>query len=91
VIPSDEEGFGMFLEEAITLGLKVVASDIPVFRERAQSNLFFAPLSAAGLAEGILQAAAAPWQSLADRPVRTMRDFACDFSNLVLGITASNA
>jgi glycosyltransferase involved in cell wall biosynthesis len=89
VIPSDEEGFGMFLEEAITLGLKVVASDIPVFRERAQSNLFFAPLSAEGLAEGILEAAGAPWQTVTARPVRTMRDFACDFSNLVLEITGS--
>lgn len=90
VIPSDEEGFGMFLEEAITLGLKVVASDIPVFRERAQSNLFFAPLSAKGLAEGILQAAATPWQSVADSPVRTMRDFGRDFSNLILQITGSD-
>jgi glycosyltransferase involved in cell wall biosynthesis len=91
VIPSDGEGFGMFLEEALTLGLKVVASDIPVFRERKQSNLFFAPLSAAGLAEGILQAAKAPWQSLDDNPVRTMRDFASDLSNLLLDITGSKS
>ncbi len=89
VIPSDGEGFGMFLEEALTLGLKVVASDIPVFRERAQRNVFFAPLSPKGLAEGIRQAAGTPWQSLADKPVRTMRDFASEFSRLLLEITGS--
>lgn len=83
VIPSDEEGFGMFLEEALTLGLKVVASDIPVFREREQPNVFFANLTAQGFAEAILEASRAPWVDIYPIRVRSMRDFGADFSNLL--------
>jgi glycosyltransferase involved in cell wall biosynthesis len=89
VFPSDEEGFGLFFEEALTLGLKVVASDIPVFREREQPNVFFAPLTAQGFAETITEAADTPWASFADSKVRSMRDFSYDVSVLLLEITNS--
>jgi glycosyltransferase involved in cell wall biosynthesis len=86
VIPSDGEGFGMFLEEALTLGLKVVASDIPVFREREQPNVFFSPLTSTGLASTIVEAARTPWEGRVDWRVRSMRDFAEDLSNLLVGL-----
>ena len=85
LIASDGEGFGMFLEEALTLGLKVVASDIPVFREREQPNVFFSPVSSDGLAQTIRQAAQAQWETPITR-VRSMRDFAEDFSSFLLGV-----
>jgi glycosyltransferase involved in cell wall biosynthesis len=83
VIPSEGEGFGMFLEEALTLGLKVVASDIPVFRERAQANVRFADLSAESFAHSLVMASEAPWEVGPHLPIRTMKDFARDFSDLV--------
>lgn len=76
VIPADDEGFGMFLEEALSLGLKVVASDIPVFRERAQKNVFFAPLNYTSLADTILEAAQTPWRTIERGEISTMKDFA---------------
>jgi glycosyltransferase involved in cell wall biosynthesis len=41
VVPSYGEGFGLSIEEALTQGLPVLARDIPVFRERSYSNLFY--------------------------------------------------
>lgn len=84
VIPAEGEGFGMFLEEALTLGLKVVASDIPVFREREQPNLFFADLNGESLANAMTVAAATPWTKLNRGQVRSMQDFSRDLTDLIL-------
>lgn len=83
VIPAEGEGFGMFLEEALTLGLKVVASDIPVFREREHANLFFSDLSGESLADSMMQAAATPWVPMARGEVRSTKDFAQDLADLL--------
>lgn len=84
VYPSTDEGFGLFVEEGISLGLKVVASDIPVFRERAQPNLSFAELNSQSLAQAILVANRTPFDYLGGR-VRTMQDFAGELATLILG------
>ncbi len=86
VMPSRDEGFGLFVEESLSLGLKAVASRVPVFLERAQANLSFSDLSAAGLAEAILAAHAAPQRYLEQGSVRTMNDFAGDLSELILSV-----
>jgi glycosyltransferase involved in cell wall biosynthesis len=86
LFPSRDEGFGLFIEEGLSLGLKMVVSDIPVFRERAQPNLRFVELTAEALAQGILDAHATPWHPLEPGQVRTMRDFASDLSELVVAV-----
>ncbi len=45
VFPSLDEGFGLPLVEARTMGAHVVASDIPVFRELALADDYFDPRS----------------------------------------------
>ncbi len=41
LVPSFAEGFGLPLVEAMSLGVPVIASDIPVFREVAQNRAIF--------------------------------------------------
>ena len=81
VFPSQVEGFGLFLEEGLSQGLKMVVSDIPVFRERAQENVFYAERTPQGLAKAIERAHSTPWTRLAR--VRTMRDFGYDMADVV--------
>ncbi len=84
VIPAEDEGYGLFLDESLTLGLTCVARDIPVFRERSQyPNLLFADGSAQGLADAILLAQAPP-RALAIGDIRTMTDFTNDLAAMVL-------
>lgn len=83
VIPSEGEGFGMFLEEALTLGLKVVGSDIPVFREREQPNVYFANLDGESLADSLVIAAGRPWEPMVGGQVRSMTDFSRDLTDLI--------
>lgn len=59
LVPSSsiQEGFGLVLVEAMALGVPVVASDIPVFREVAELGggvSFTEPGNTAGLTEAIL-------------------------------------
>ncbi len=82
VMPAGDEGFGLFVEEAIAMGLKVVASDLPVFVERSQPNLYFSKRSPAEFADAILAAQSAPWDREGSG-VRTMRDFTSDLYELV--------
>ena len=50
-LPSDSEGFGMVVIEAMGLGVPVVCTDLPVLREVAgQAALFFRPGDATDLA-----------------------------------------
>lgn len=84
VFPSREEGFGLFVEEGLSLGLKMVVSDLPVFRERHQPNLSYHGPTAQELAEAVLTAHAAPWTQ-PPRAVRTMAEFADDLAQVLLG------
>ncbi len=52
LIPSLHEGFGISLAEAMTMGLPVIASDIPVLKETTNGlGYFFDPNSPVSLAE----------------------------------------
>lgn len=86
VFPSHDEGFGLFLEEGLTLGLTMVVSDIPVFRERVYDNVYFTDVSAEGIASALTQAHANGWQE-PTHPIRTMGDFLDDLADLVVGLT----
>ena len=86
VFPSQDEGYGLFLEEGLALGLKMVVSDIPVFRERTQANVHYTDLSPESIANGILTAHQQPWTS-PTVPVRTMSDFLDELADLVTDVT----
>jgi glycosyltransferase involved in cell wall biosynthesis len=90
VFPSEDEGFGLFLEEALSLGLPVVVTDIPVFRERAQANMYFAEATAEGLAQTILDAHLSPWK-VPETPVRSMKDFVADFLQTVMPVVEQHS
>jgi glycosyltransferase involved in cell wall biosynthesis len=84
VMPTEGEGFGFFLEEALTAGTQVVASDLPVFRERPYPNVTLVPGTAEGLAQGVLQAARQQPIALGPGEVRSMADFSRDLQAVIL-------
>lgn len=86
LFPAADEGFGLFLEEGLSYGLKMVVSDIPVFRERVQPNVVLAERTAEGLADAILRAHATSWVPRQPGDVRTMHDFGRDVANLVRSV-----
>lgn len=88
VMPSEGEGFGLFLEEALTAGVNVVVSDLAVLRERNYPNVFFVENSAEPLASGILEAAQREPMSLTPGIVRSMQDFSHDVQNIILSSLA---
>jgi len=85
VFPSSDEGFGLFVEEGLALGLKMVVSDIEVFRERRQSNLFFHGPSAEELRDALIATHHTVWTPPA-RPVRLMADFVDNLADLVIEV-----
>jgi glycosyltransferase involved in cell wall biosynthesis len=64
LMPSDAEGFGIPVLEALACGARVLASDLPVFRGVAGSAARYAP---AGDVEAFVQAAAM-WLQEGDQP-----------------------
>lgn len=86
VIPTDSEGFGLFVEEALSAGLMVVATDIPVFRERSNPNLILCPPSVDGLSSAIVEASTRQPTSLRSKDIRSMRDFARDLTSLIVEV-----
>lgn len=87
VVPAEDEGYGLFLDESLTLGLSCVARDIPVFRERAHyPNLFFCEGTPEAMAATILRAHATPQVPAAPAAIRSMGDFTRDLSDLVSSV-----
>jgi glycosyltransferase involved in cell wall biosynthesis len=84
VMPSRGEGFGLFIEEGLAMGLKVIASEIPEFLERTQPNLFFSQLDGLALANSILQVHETPLKD--GFSPRTMHDFTFELSQLIESI-----
>jgi glycosyltransferase involved in cell wall biosynthesis len=83
VVASFDEGFGFSVEEALAHNLKVVARDIPVFREREQPNMFFFQNGPENLADAIIQAEAVNWNVETAKTLRTMDDFSLELCNLI--------
>lgn len=81
VMPSRGEGFGLFIEEALSLGLQVVASAIPEFLERAQPNLYFSNLDAIEIADTILKVHET--QIPVRSQVRSMSQFTYEYSQYI--------
>ena len=80
---SYDEGFGLNIEEALAQGLKVIARDIPVFRERNYSNLYFFEGGAQELSIKILEVLKLPTNYATWKEVRTLEDFAIDVIQLL--------
>lgn len=90
VIPAEAEGFGLFMEEALSWGLPVVASDIPPFRERTREGVWLSSLEPEQLASTILKASSSMAPGDVVAPVRSMRDFARDLSALLVSEEIEN-
>ena len=84
VVPSQAEGFGLFLEEALSLGLAVVASDIPPFLERPYPNVTFSDPASSALAEAILRVRDEPVVPLVEGQVRALTATAHDLVPIIV-------
>ena len=80
---SFDEGFGLNLEEGLAHGLKVIARDIPVFRERTYGNLYFFEGGAQELSTKIIEVLDLPTNHMIKSEVRTMEDFTLDVIELL--------
>jgi len=82
VMPSFAEGFGLSIEEALSIGIPVIARDIPVFNERHYSNLHYFKDGANHLAEQILKISREE-REFPPPNVRRMSDFGADVLSLI--------
>lgn len=82
-IASEDEGFGLVLEEGLANGLKVIARDIAVFRERSHPNLHFYSGGPKELSEKILEVAHLPLENLSNSAVRSMQDFKIELTKVI--------
>lgn len=80
---SEGEGFGLPLEEGLSKGLKVIARDIPVFRERNYPNLYFFSGGAQELSDKIKEVLVLPTKPLKPNEIRTMASFANDVAQII--------
>ena len=83
IVASRAEGFGLTLEEGLANGCKVIARNIPVFKERTNRNLYFFEGGGKELASKILEVSNIPWNPEGISQIRTMKDFAEDVANLI--------
>lgn len=82
VMPSFGEGFGLSIEEALSVGIPVIARDIPVFRERNYSNLSFFKNGAKHLSEQILKITGEN-RNFSPMYIRKMNDFSAEIFSLI--------
>lgn len=68
--PSFDEGFGLTVQEALTVGAPVIGSDIPAFRDQADGRMVFLdPFDEEGWTQAIVAHLRAPPQAPAFHPV----------------------
>jgi glycosyltransferase involved in cell wall biosynthesis len=85
VVPSFGEGFGLSIEEALSVGIPVIARDLPVFKERHYSNLHYFKGGANHLVEQILKISGE--ESVFPLPsVRKMSNFGAEVLSLIESI-----
>ena len=75
---SFDEGFGLNIEEALARGLKVIARDIQVFRERKNENLYFFDGGATALSKKIVEVLSLDTNHSVKNSIRTMEDYTLD-------------
>ena len=80
IAPSNGEGYGLTIDEALSFGRPVLARDIPVFRERKSKNLSYFSGGGLELATAISQLANS-FQGFTIEPVRKLSDFADELLN----------
>jgi glycosyltransferase involved in cell wall biosynthesis len=85
-ITSEDEGYGLVLEEGLANNVKVIARDIPVFRERNYPNLYFYSGGPKGLSEKILEVALLPLEKTSRDAIRTFHDFNVGLVEVIHGI-----
>ncbi|MFO1103839.1 MAG: glycosyltransferase family 1 protein [Methylocystis sp.] len=84
IFPSFVEGFGMPLIEAAHYGARVIASDIPVFREvGGESVVYFDLLNAASLAARIVEIDEERKETHSGLPVLRWRDSAATLTTML--------
>lgn len=77
------EGFGLSLEEGLNKGLKVIARDIPVFRERNYPNLYFFNGGSQELSNTIKEVSVLSAEPIEPHEIRTMENFAIDVVQII--------
>jgi len=85
-IVSEDEGFGLVLEEGLANGVKVIARDIPIFRERDYKNLYFFSGGPKELSEKILQVAPIPFDPMPAGSIRTIDKFVAGLSDILRAV-----
>lgn len=76
LFPSFAEGFGMPVLEALQLGARVIAADLPVLREFAgDAPLYLQPLDGSGWRKAIESYLAEPVEQGSDKPMIKLDDF----------------
>jgi glycosyltransferase involved in cell wall biosynthesis len=80
---SYSEGFGLSIEEGLNKGLKVIARDIPVFRERDYPNLYFFKGGSQELRNAIKEVSVLPLKPIKPHEIRTMESFANDVVQII--------
>lgn len=83
IMASYDEGWGLALEEGLRHGHRVIARDIPVFRMRENTNIFFFN-SDKPLVEQIINNLEEPFKPLVSR--RTMHDFGVEVLEIIRGL-----
>jgi glycosyltransferase involved in cell wall biosynthesis len=83
IMASYDEGWGLALEEGLRHGHKVIARDIPIFRKRENTNVFFFNREKP-LVEQIIKNLEEPFRPLVSR--RTMHDFSVAVLEIMRGL-----
>lgn len=89
VLPSETEGFGLPVAEALLAGCRVVCSDIPAFREICRGDCEFVSLRAdaeSALAAGIVTALHRPAQEPVTLPRLSAEVLAKEYARLYRGL-----
>jgi len=81
-IASEDEGFGLVLEEGLANQVKVIARDIDVFRERNYPNLYFFSGGPEGLSQKIIEVASLNFEKIPDGAIRTLKDFTSGLADI---------
>ncbi len=90
ILPSNDEGFGLPLEEALSHKRVVIAREKPVFLERKSPNVKFFHGNGEDLARVILDNKDTSWDETANISVRSMEDFSRELMQLIQKVASTS-